>query len=618
MATVQAPRAAQRSLEQYVDVETPEQVVFSYTVAGVGSRAAAALIDTLICVVAFVALVVLAGYLSGAFDSGRVRTGSSSSGQWAAAVLSLFQFAILWGYYVLFEALADGQTPGKKRLGLRVVQDGGYSVSFAASAVRNLVRVIDMQPAFFYGVGIFSVAVSRSGKRLGDMAAGTLVVRERGAPEGALATDDLAPAEVASSGGAALATLLTDDEYELLDRFVQRRSAIDAVQRAQFAAQLAGRWRARAPEIPGSDAAMLIRLHERERLARRRGTAARSDTGARREQHAIVAAGMPRWRRFAAALAGAQRGGLQRLPEEQVSAFVAEYRELSSDLARLRTASRGRDPESLFYLGRLVAGGHNLFYRRRTLPLGTAWRYVALDVPREIRRSWRAILLASLLLYGPAVAAYTAVRIDPSSAPMVVPASLAERAQSGAKRGNEGSEFLPSEMGNGRGPALAAFLMTHNASVTYGAFAAGLSFGLGTVYALVSNGVMLGGPIAYYQQLGTAGQILGFIAPHGVFELTAITFGGGAGFLLAAALLLPGVRTRRAALVVNSRRAIRLVAGATLFLLCAGLLEGNVSPSPLPNEAKFFVSAVTGLLILFYVTRGRGGEAEVRDQHAYE
>jgi uncharacterized membrane protein SpoIIM required for sporulation/uncharacterized RDD family membrane protein YckC len=616
MATVQAPRGA-RSLEQYVDVETPEQVVFSYTVAGVGSRAAAALIDILICVAAFVALIVLAGYTSGAFSATRVRTGSDGSGQWAAAVLSILQFAIIWGYYVLFEALADGQTPGKKRLGLRVVQDGGYSVSFAASAVRNLVRAIDMQPLFFYGVGILSVAVSKSGKRLGDLAAGTLVVRERGEPESAATAHDEA-VHATPATGPALATLLTDDEYELLDRFVQRRSAIDAVQRAQFAAQLAARWRARAPELPGSDAAMLIRLHERERLARRRGTAARSDTGARREQHAIVANGMPRWRRFAIALAAAQRGGLKRLPEEQVSAFVAEYRELSADLARLRTASRGREPDALFYLGRLVAGGHNLFYRRRELPLGTAWRYLALDVPREIRRSWRPILLASLLLYGPAVAAYTAVRVDSTTARMVVPASLAERAQSGAKRGNEGSEFLPSEMGQGRGPAMAAWLMTHNASVTYTAFAAGLSFGLGTVYALVSNGVMLGGPIAYYQRLGTMGQITGFIAPHGVFELTAITFGGGAGFLLAAALLLPGVRTRRAALVVNGRRAIRLVAGATLLLLGAGLIEGNISPSPLPNEAKYFVSLCTALVLLFYVTRGRGGEAEVRDQHAYE
>jgi len=618
MATVQAPRAVARSLEQYVDVETPEQVVFSYTIAGVGSRAAAAMIDGAICVGGFLLLFLITAFLAGAFDGKPVRGDSDISGQWVAAVLTIIQFAIIWGYYVLFEALADGQTPGKKRLGLRVVQDGGYSVSFAASAVRNLVRIIDMQPAILYGVGIISVAVSRSGKRLGDMAAGTLVVRERSVPEvkGGAPNEDGAAAS--SSGGAALSTLLTDDEYDLLDRFVQRRGAIDPVQRAQFAAQLAARWRSRAPELEGSDAAALIRLHEREQLARRRGTAARSDTGARREQHAIVAAGMPRWRRFGTALAAAQRGGLKRLPEEQVSAFVAEYRELSSDLARLRTASRGREPDALFYLGRLVAGGHNLFYRRRTLPVGTAWRYVALDVPREIRRSWRPILLASLLLYGPAAIAYTAVRVDPSVAPMVVPPSLAERARSGLKRGNEGSEFLPTEMGRGRGPAMATWLMTHNASVAYSAFAAGLSFGLGTAYALVSNGVMLGGPLAYYQRLGILGQITGFIAPHGVFELTAITLGGGAGFLLAAALLLPGTRTRRAALVVNSRRAIRLVAGATLLLLGAGLIEGNISPSPLPNEAKYFVSLVTALLLVLYVTRGRGAEAEVRDETAYE
>ena len=97
---------------------------------------------------------------------------------WAMAVLILFLFALNWGYFVLFEAIWDGQTPGKRRLGIRVVQDGGYSVSFAASAVRNLARMIDMHPGM-YAVGIASAAMSKSGKRLGDMLAGTIVVQER-------------------------------------------------------------------------------------------------------------------------------------------------------------------------------------------------------------------------------------------------------------------------------------------------------------------------------------------------------------------------------------------------------------------------------------------------------
>ena len=95
----------------------------------------------------------------------------------------IMQFVVLWGYYLLFEGLSDGQTPGKRMLRLRAVRDGGYSVGFPASAVRNLLRIIDLQPVFTYLVGITSVAVSKSGQRLGDLVAGTIVVREALVPQ---------------------------------------------------------------------------------------------------------------------------------------------------------------------------------------------------------------------------------------------------------------------------------------------------------------------------------------------------------------------------------------------------------------------------------------------------
>ena len=107
----------------------------------------------------------------------------SPSTAWAVAVMIIMQFVVLWGYYLLFEGLRDGQTPGKRMLGLRAVRDGGYSVGFSASAIRNLLRFVDLQPLFTYLVGITSVAVSKSGKRLGDLVAGTIVVREALVPQ---------------------------------------------------------------------------------------------------------------------------------------------------------------------------------------------------------------------------------------------------------------------------------------------------------------------------------------------------------------------------------------------------------------------------------------------------
>src|SRR5688500_9030770 len=173
-----------RGLDQVVAIETPEQVVFSYTVAGIGSRAAAAMIDYGVIITAILLIALLDIYvISPALD---VRSGTEAltqqAGGWVVAFVMILQFVLMWGYYVLFEAIWDGQTPGKRWLGLRVVQDGGYSVSFAASAARNVTRILDMQPILTYLVAMVAIAVSRTGKRLGDQLAGTLVVKERITP----------------------------------------------------------------------------------------------------------------------------------------------------------------------------------------------------------------------------------------------------------------------------------------------------------------------------------------------------------------------------------------------------------------------------------------------------
>ncbi|NUR35544.1 MAG: RDD family protein, partial [Gemmatimonadaceae bacterium] len=203
-----------RPLEQTVDVETPELVLLSYSVAGVGSRVLAALTDYAICAVALIALVVALIALEP-----RLPSATPAGISWAAAVLILAQFAVLWGYYVLFEGLMDGQTPGKRIHRLRVVREGGFSVTFGASAVRNLVRFVDMQPVFFYLVGLGSILATRRGQRLGDLVAGTIVVREALRPPRAAA---IAPSTALdASETPTLQTALSEDEFRVLDRFME-------------------------------------------------------------------------------------------------------------------------------------------------------------------------------------------------------------------------------------------------------------------------------------------------------------------------------------------------------------------------------------------------------------
>lgn len=598
-------------LDQRIEIETPEQVSISYTVAGVGSRAAAAIIDALILIGITIGVFVLVNQAARIAGAPSI---AAFGGAWLVALYILFQFALVWGYYVLFEALRDGQTPGKRYLGLRVVQDGGFSISFSASAARNLLRIVDAQPLFSYGVGIVTAALSSQGKRLGDMVAGTFVVQER-------VRHFAAPvAKESAEPGAAppVSALLADDEYELLERFLARRGALDPARRTELTSQLA--WRFQQHLDPGArtPVAALAALFERERAARARGVAARSDTGAAREQHAIVALGSERWQAFAARLANVQARGLRNLSEDEVSEFVAEYRELGTDLARLRTASRGRDGDAVYYLSRLVAAGHNLFYRQRQVPVAEAWRYIAFEVPREVRRSWRPILAAAALFFVPMAVAWTAVMVHPPAAHEFLSPAMIDRAEEGRNRADAGAGYI--EDPELYRPIMASAIIANNVQVTFTVFAMGATAGAGTILMLLMNGVHIGGFFGLYQSLGIFPLLLAFVAPHGVLELSAIAIAGGGGLLLASAILLPGALTRTDALVVQGRRAIRLLTCSTLMLLVAGAIEGLISPIPdWPLSWKLAVAAATGVLFLLYLFSGsrRQGEAGPEEQFAY-
>jgi uncharacterized membrane protein SpoIIM required for sporulation len=593
------PLTAARPFEQTVDVETPELVVLTYSIAGVGSRVLAALTDLLICAGALLVLVFAVGLLHGASRAMGAAVGVPAS--WGTAVLILAQFAVLWGYYVLFEGLRDGQTPGKRIHRLRVVREGGYSVTFGVSAVRNLVRVLDMQPFVFYLVGLGSMLVTKRGRRLGDLVAGTIVVREevRTLPPPAPARRrELAEAS-------ALQTRLSEDEYLVLDRFVERWSALEPARRTALATQLAARFAAALPDNPRPAAPRLLELHERERRARAGGVASRGETGAGRERQALIAASAVRWNAFAARLATAQRGGLGALGEEGVRDFVAEYRALGADLARLRTASRGRAIDELFQLGRLVAGAHNLLYRDRGMALRAAVEFLFTEVPAEIRRSAAPIGLAGLLLFGPATVATIAIIRTPATAAELLPSAMLRRADDGVRRARQGEGYVDDPQLFR--PVMASSIVANNVQISFAAFAGGVTAGILTAVLLVVNGISFGSVIGLYLAKGIGGLLLAFVAPHGVLELFAICVAGGGGFVIASALLLPGVRTRQRALVENARRAVRLIAASTMLLLVAGTIEGFVSPIEWwPIEGKLAVSGTTLVLLVAYLRGGRG------------
>jgi len=245
-------------VDRTLEVRTPESIAFSYELAGLGSRFLALAVDQAIQIALLVAIfggLVLAAVRVTAARHGAPPVADKLAQSVAIALLVLVVFAIFFGYFIVFEALWNGQTPGKRLLGIRVVRDGGYPMDFGASLIRNLIRVGE-QLVGYYLIAAVSALISPENKRLGDLAAGTIVVRDARLAR---------PAELRGLENEpvlASTAYLDGDERALVKRFLERRYDLTEQRRAELAWQLASRVRPRVPaelaRLP--DEALLERL----------------------------------------------------------------------------------------------------------------------------------------------------------------------------------------------------------------------------------------------------------------------------------------------------------------------------------------------------------------------
>lgn len=243
-----------------LSIETPEQVALEFPLAGVGSRFLALSIDTLLQLT--IAALVLAA-VSGTWSMLGSRIGG---GAWYVAVLVIAAFLLFYGYFAAFEALWHGQTPGKRLIGLRVLSVTGRPARFDEAILRNLVRVVDQIPGA-YAIGIVTMLISPRNQRLGDLAAGTVVVHEKAltAPVLTVATPP--------AGGAWSGAGLSEAELLLAEAFLQRRHELPPDIRETHARAIADRLRARlGPSAPPLEPEALIEgLHARARTRGGRG-----------------------------------------------------------------------------------------------------------------------------------------------------------------------------------------------------------------------------------------------------------------------------------------------------------------------------------------------------------
>jgi uncharacterized RDD family membrane protein YckC len=238
---------AMEPIADQLNIETPELVSIEFPLAGIGSRFIAILVDSLILGATFILLIFLAAFILPALNLlGR------KSASWGLGIFFLIIFLVFWGYFALFEAFNSGRTPGKRAAKIRVIHQSGRGVNFAEALARNLVRIIDYMPGF-YGVGIAAMFMSRRSQRLGDMVAGTLVVREREveAPmwgestsrtltAAALAANSpIPPPHLRVALPAPALAKLTAADLEVLESFFSRRLDMDLATRRMLAERIA-------------------------------------------------------------------------------------------------------------------------------------------------------------------------------------------------------------------------------------------------------------------------------------------------------------------------------------------------------------------------------------------
>ncbi len=535
---------------------TPERVVFLYPLAGPFRRSIAYLIDMVVLV-----LLVILGFLLSLL----LTLGSIAGLGPGLAIL----FALVYGYGAFCEGFFNGQTPGKRLVGIRVMTTQGVPITGSQAAIRNLVGAVDGPIPFLFLPGLASMLLTSRFQRLGDLAAGTMVVIEETKLGTKMPRVDekalggllpLLPARVAA--GPEMARALSD--------YVGHRSRFGGARREEIARHLARPLRARyaLPDSAPSDAVLCAFYH---RLAER-------EKG---------------WRELQILLFRLEGGRSSRVAPADLLRLGELYRSACADLMLADAHDLPRD--TVAFLHSLVGRAHNAVYKTRGFRLAD-WAGVVFDeVPRRLRSDpmlrvaaltfWGLLFLTGLLAAG-----------RPGFAARVVGEKQIEALETMYDRPFDGAARAD------RNDAVATgFYIRHNAGIGLSCYAWGLAFGIGSLWTLATNAIGIGSMFGHMATAPQARNFFTFVTSHGPFELTAITFAGAAGLRLGSGLIVTAGMTRLDSLRREAARSLPIAGVSVILFVLAAFLEGFVSASPLPYAAKAAIAILSTLILAFYL-----------------
>jgi uncharacterized membrane protein SpoIIM required for sporulation len=316
------------------------------------------------------------------------------------------------------------------------------------------------------------------------------------------------------------------------------------------------------------------------------------------KQQRFVALHEREWDSLQSWLSALDRQPKRTLRQEQALDFPSSYRRVCHHLALAR--GRGYSHEISDRLQRLVQQGHRVLYRAPAPRWHRVAGFLVAGFPRLVRAQWRCMAAAAALFYLPALITLVLMQVRPE---------LAHTVFSSAQLAQFEKMYDPANAHIGRSSGtdmqMFGFYVMNNVSIAFRTFASGLFFGVGAIYVLGANGVLIGGVAGHLTAIGYGGPFWRFVVGHSPFELTALVIAGGAGLQLGLTLLAPGRQRRGPALVAAGWIGAQLALGAFAMLLVAAFIEAYWSSiAALPDALKFGSGALLWMLVLGWLWQG--------------
>jgi uncharacterized membrane protein SpoIIM required for sporulation len=282
------------------------------------------------------------------------------------------------------------------------------------------------------------------------------------------------------------------------------------------------------------------------------------------------------------------------LQAEHIDRFTELYKAASTHLATVQTYRSGNEETSV-YLNHLVAEAHNAMYKESNKSSNQLRSFFLNYFPRLIgaRRAFVGFALLLFLVGG--LCGFLAVWNNPLNLNYIVSGTIAESV-------DPTKTELPRE--ELHSPLISTTIMTNNIRVAVLAFISGVTLGIGTVYLLVTNGLLIGALAAVFMHAGKSYVFWAYILPHGVIELTAIFIAGGAGLYMGYRFFVPGPYSRKLMFLESAKESAQLLLGTIPLFVIAGIIEGYITPSTLSLETKYAVACATLLFLGTYYVYG--------------